>query len=444
MKKYIINFIKISLLMLPIIWGTTLIYKLGVNVLFWDEFNVINFFKDIKENGISIYKFLEQHNEHRMFFPKIIFLLNMYISNYNSKILMYISIILISITYLIITKYILKNINNNIYAVIISSMIGFICFNLTQYENLFWGFQVAWFLIELCVVGSFYIFSCYMENKKFKYLILSVSLGIIASFSSMHGLWIWLVYICIIILFKLVNIKINNRDILFISITGIISFIIYFYNYNSPEGHKSASIFSKNGGLIAFFKHFFVEVGTVLESSYIKATFCFGIIICLLLLVTLIILIKENRIYYNIFPICLIIYGLLTDASIAAGRCGFGVGQALSSRYTTNTLLIYIGIILIFYREYRESKFLLKNYNIRNLSRIFIEGLCILLVFRNLYLIPTVYSIKDSRNIGRERLENYKEYSLEELNIIYPFNSIEQVEYYINFLKENNLNQFKN
>lgn len=248
MKKYIINFIKISLLMLPIIWGTTLIYKLGVNVLFWDEFNVINFFKDIKENGISIYKFLEQHNEHRMFFPKIIFLLNMYISNYNSKILMYISIILISITYLIITKYILKNINNNIYAVIISSMIGFICFNLTQYENLFWGFQVAWFLIELCVVGSFYIFSCYMENKKFKYLILSVSLGIIASFSSMHGLWIWLVYICIIILFKLVNIKINNRDILFISITGIISFIIYFYNYNSPEGNKSVSIFLEGGG----------------------------------------------------------------------------------------------------------------------------------------------------------------------------------------------------
>jgi ACR3 family arsenite efflux pump ArsB len=63
-------------------------------------------------------------------------------------------------------------------------------------------------------------------------------------------------------------------------------------------------------------------------------------------------IIINKTIKRNIFPLCLQLFGYIFCLSITMGRVGFGLHQGLSSRYTTFSLFIVIGLLLMFYNEF--------------------------------------------------------------------------------------------
>jgi hypothetical protein len=84
-----------------------------------------------------------------------------------------------------------------------------------------------------------------------------------------------------------------------------------------------------------------------------------GVFIAGMMLLAVIALYKNKRVACNSFWLSIIVFSLLSVVSIAIGRAGFGVGQALSSRYATFSLLLVIGIysILIDLRQSGKSEF---------------------------------------------------------------------------------------
>src|SRR5438876_11379636 len=52
-----------------------LIAHYGVNVPFWDEWSLVSFFEKAHDHALTFRDFVVQHNEHRIVFPKLIFLL---------------------------------------------------------------------------------------------------------------------------------------------------------------------------------------------------------------------------------------------------------------------------------------------------------------------------------------------------------------------------------
>src|SRR5437764_7589691 len=60
--------------LLPIAFIVALIWRYGVNVPFWDEWSLIDLFEHAHAHKLSLADFLAQNNEHRLVFPKLIFL----------------------------------------------------------------------------------------------------------------------------------------------------------------------------------------------------------------------------------------------------------------------------------------------------------------------------------------------------------------------------------
>lgn len=187
-KLSAIVIIKILIIALPIVWGFYIVTKYGVNIIFMDEWTYV----DNKDRFMTLNYLWEQHNEHRMFFPKIITYIVGQLFSWNSKMFMYTSQLFLLFLYVIVILILLGEEKHLTWLRTLQSfLLGMCIYNTCQYENLLSGFQIAWFIIVSLGAASFYFFETNLKTGKKKYLILSLTLAIIVSFSSLHGLTIW-------------------------------------------------------------------------------------------------------------------------------------------------------------------------------------------------------------------------------------------------------------
>jgi hypothetical protein len=129
------------------------IHFLGVNIPYWDEWSLTNFFQKAASHTISFQDFYSQSNEHRIFFPKLIFFSLTLISKWNTKLLMYLSLSMVIVSFIALCKISSYGANRSKERVYQSNILMcLLLFSLTQWENWLWGFQIAWFLINLCVI----------------------------------------------------------------------------------------------------------------------------------------------------------------------------------------------------------------------------------------------------------------------------------------------------
>ena len=106
-------------------------------------------------------------------------------------------------------------------------ILGFCLFSLAQYENLLWGFQIAWILVEFCAVMGLIAFCLYIDTRKRKYIVISLILAFVSSFSSLHGLVIWPCYMSVAVIY-MISIRHFDRDLfLFVSIPMILCYVVY-------------------------------------------------------------------------------------------------------------------------------------------------------------------------------------------------------------------------
>ena len=76
---------KYIFLTMPIAYVLYIINQYGQNVIFWDEYQFVMSYKEII-NGENVLSLLfEQHNEHRLFFPRILIYLSAFMTDYNVK-----------------------------------------------------------------------------------------------------------------------------------------------------------------------------------------------------------------------------------------------------------------------------------------------------------------------------------------------------------------------
>lgn len=441
------------ILMLPVLWGMLIVTVYGVNIISWDEWSIIDLIYDFKLNGFSFLKLFSQHNEHRIFFPKIILLISGILSNYNVKLQMYISQVGIIIVYSIYIRYI-KKIDEegervkgnkkysefnwiNMFIIVI----GFSCFSAIQYENFLWGFQVGFLLVLFSGVVSLYYFYKGINYNRKIYFVISCIMGIVSSFSSLQGLLVWIVILIILGLLTFTKVNLNNKNdkfgILILFISALLSWIFYFIGYNKVAGHPDIL----SSGIIEFVKYFLVSIGSIGAFSNKTFALSLGLLILILSLILFIYILFKNRIKESIFPLALLLFGYAVLFTISIGRSGFGISQALSSRYTSFGILIFIGLILLFYNEfYLNSKKCNKLFKIIVYFVASIIGLAVLT--QNIYQLKYCELNKEQKIKLVKTLTNYQKVSLDELKWIYPFPSYEEAYRLINILEENHLNVF--
>lgn len=409
------------LLFLPPLFAIIFVGYFGVNFPFWDEWEIPLALDSVLTNGLTFGDLWSLHNEHRIFFPAIVYLISAYLTDFNVKANMYISWIFQSGIYLFMLLYLKKLIEDDKRFIFCALCLGFVVFNFVQFENQLWGFQVGFFMAAFFAVSCFYFFDKWLKTENKKYIALSLLFAVMASYSCLQGLFVFPAMIAILIFLD------KKKYSFYILLIALLVYAIYFNNFHfgtsdlvntySNEIKYSMAVFFNILGAPFYLNFIFIHPEFSSGVTFTEATynliFLTGISVFIYYVSILIYLIKFKRIENNIFPLTLICFSLCFAFSIAMAR-GSVSGFAYVSRYTTFILLGHIGLFLIVYSEFILKANLQK---IKTVITSIFSFLLILLCLQNA-IIFNLPSHKEIREQKQSMLINYKKLNEQELVMI--------------------------
>jgi hypothetical protein len=323
------------------------VYNFSVNVPLVDQWTLVNFFDRVGEGKAGFGDFFGLNLEHRMLFPRIIFTILAFLSKWNTQLEQFCSIILAIIAsyamYKIADSQTNKN-NKNIFLFHLSNiMVAMIFFSLVQFNNWLWGFQLAWYFINTCVILAVYTLTVPRKLPNKLKLLIAALCCIIASLSLAHGLLSWLATIPSVTYLEN-NAKARKFNLLLWLILFIVCCIIYSINYQSQQ----------SSDILFFIKRPLVWVSFILMmvgTSSVGLVINPGIVGLFIIINFVYLNVYWLKNYYSEFArnaipwLSLGWFSALVVFMISLGRVGYGVGNALQSRYTTGTTLIVIACI---------------------------------------------------------------------------------------------------
>jgi len=375
--------ISIIFIIIPFLILVILISVFGVNVIVGDEWAIVPYLDKLFNGSLSFRDMFEFHNSHRIFFPRVLMLSNSLFLGYNSKYQMFIGFIFILLSFLIISKELLKLLKENF---VFSHLIipSFALFTMRQWENILYGWQFQIPMTVFFVLFSFYCLS--NINKNNIYFRVALISSIVTSFSFGNGILVW--FIGLFIIYNKIEFK---KEFFIWLIISIIIILFYFNGYTESLNSSDNLYGSRN--ILNIIVYFITSTGSPLTTEKYSA-FVIGIF-----LITLYIYSLKNYKEY-IFWSSIILFVVTSLFMVSISRSGFGWQTAIASRYTTFSILGPVSLYSIF---------LQKSY--LNKDKIVFKFLIVLFFvqiitsFSNYFKYETIYS---ENKMEKNLLRNYK------------------------------------
>jgi len=419
------------LLILPSLSLLCYICVYGVNVVFWDEWEMIPLIQKAVSGTLSFSDLFTQHNEHRILFPRIVMLAIGGLTQYNTVADMFFSWILICLTGWLIFHVYRKKFSWGSYPklLLIFLPVSLLLFSFRQYESILWGFTCQ---IYMMIFGAVATFSLLEVSKKrdFRFVLCLLS-ATLASFSFLVGLLVWPVGLLQILISEK---KRDLRKTVSWCFASAIAFTSYLYGYVKPSYHPPLDYVLIHP--IAAGRYFLTLLGAVFSYDNVTAV-AFGLVIALIATFVIAHAYKGRILARNGVWLSFILFVALSSVATTVGRGGFGVEEALSSRYTPITVL---GIVGLYFLAVSVSEMLpakSKTFGVHALLVLILVGLIVS------YGVgwQAGENTRKAREMGAYILTTYKMQSDENIrNYLYPNPAV--VRERAEFLEQNKLNVF--
>lgn len=331
----------------------------GVNSLFLDDWENVSLGDAALHGHLTFSALWAQHNEERLLFPNLLFVLSSVATHLNLKDIILFDALLMIMAYVLLIR---------IYRVTTRSVMrhwqvlgfGFIWFSVIDWENALWAFQMAWYVILL----SFILVLFLLCSKRLSWGAFAgaIALAIIASFSSFQGLLIWPVGLACIAWRR----RLENGPVLAGSwvLSAAITCALYFWRFNFADatGHSGLTYdFDHFYGLV---RYFLAETGSVYPSSGFNQTVIgiheglgVGLLAIAAVAVWDIARLRRQEVDCEYLPVAwaLITFGVLFSLSIAIGTLYYGMIAAVhTSRFTMPNVIMLAGICLYLFSKTRK------------------------------------------------------------------------------------------
>jgi len=446
-KKYSIALIFLSLAIIPFLY----VFLFGVNVAHIDDWDFILMMKKVLKEGISISMLIKPHNEHIVFFPRLFYILVFPVTHMDSKIFMFFNAFLLCIEflffYLIAKKQFKFSISQIPFWIII---IPLFVFNLRQWQNLIWAFQMAFYFVLIFTVMSLYFIELFLSTtaryNRLLYFSLSILFAIIATYSSAMGVIVWVAGGIQIIIKNGQSKKIGQWIYIILwGIIGIIAFFIYSKGINNSAGLNFLFIITHPFKFLYFF---FSLISLISVHSLSVAAFPLGILLFSISVYAIYKIYKNKRLKENSFWIAIYIYSIIFALMISMGRGIFSFEYTDRSRYTSFTMLMIISMFAMLYDVFIHSV----KINEKKIFKLVFWCLLSLSIGLNAIGVGFGFYQKHERQKVKEIVLNYKSKSDKELLTLCPWCSnciwcenefIEMVKEDCSFLEKNHYNVFK-
>jgi len=284
------------------------------------------------------------HNGNRIFFPNLIVVALAHTVHFNIEVEQYLAaLMLLAATTLFVFSHKRRSPGT---PMLFYCPVAFLTLSFAQWQNTLWGFQMAWFLVLLCLAATIALLD--RPTLTWPTFVAAAVVAVVGTYSSTQGLLIWPVGLVLLYLRG----RAKWTFVSWIAVAGATA-ALYFYNFTDPNGARAASprnALDHPWETVKFFVYAIGDIAGVQPQNRVAANggvMAFGVVI---LVLALLVLIKWGwrRDEHSGVPIgiALMVFGLLFGLLFTEDRVIFGLRAAAQSRYTTNDLLVLVGIYM--------------------------------------------------------------------------------------------------
>jgi hypothetical protein len=353
----IVRLMGLSLLLLlsgiPVVYLMLQVSRFRLDCPYMDEWSLVPLIDATFSGKLSLALLFRQHNEHRLFFPNMIYLAIVQATGWDLSVPRAVCVLLAAFIFIALVWQVRMTARHTSRPELIAivPVISLIVFSLNQWENWFQGMQICVFLNILCVICGYALLA--QPVFRWHHFTLAAVLGIIASYSFANGLIYWPVGLLILFLAPLAEARAQRvRGLLWVLVAAAV-ITCYFCDYRQPPGHPSvlSALHSplKYGAFILAFvgSPLFGNSGSIPLSVALSMT-AGAMGIGLLCYLSVVIIRRQSADTRMIAPyIGLACYSVLCGAATGAGRLSLGVFTALAPRYICYSSLLWIAVVVL-------------------------------------------------------------------------------------------------
>ncbi len=320
----------------------------GVNVVFWDEWQVVPLIQRATSGSPNIADLFVQYNEFRPLVPRLLMIILDTFTRFNTVAEMTFSWVFLCLTGLLVffsCRRLLRDQSSPLSRLWFLP-ISLLLFSFRQYEGILFGFNL---LIYMSIFGSVAAFFFLQSSRKVDLrFTLACLCGILASFSWSTGLLVWPVG-----LFQaLISKRRAVSSIILWTLIGVTAWGVYSYGWTAPSGFLQYEYsFSHPVEGIEFFIANLASPFVFAFLSSFSPTWPmavpYGLALALVGLIIIVQMQKRRLAKKSIFGVSLMAYSLAASVATTVGRSSFGLPEALSSRYTPNAAIGVIGLFIV-------------------------------------------------------------------------------------------------
>jgi len=333
-----------AVLLLPAAVVLALILRYGVNLPYWDQWELLDTLIAARDGIMRWDLLFAQHNEHRMPFPKAIMLGAALLSGWNTRVELIISF-LISLGTLGMVMALMRPTLNRfgpLTTTWAAAAMSGLLFSLAQWENWLWGWQIQWFLTVLALVSAVAFATWSLSaGRPWLHVAAAAIATTVGQFALASGVLIWVVVLPVFAVHH------DRSRIIPIWIAcALLVCVAYFADYQRPPHHPSPLLALDNLHLTLSYVVMYLSgplgrdlataatIGYAIGIAFVM--FCFGAAV------------RYRRDLSEVVPwVALGTFAIGNAVLTAVGRIGVGIEQALMSRYVTIALLLPISTLML-------------------------------------------------------------------------------------------------
>ncbi len=322
----------------PVAIVVLLVLRHGVNVPFWDQWELVGPLTRFQDGTLGWAEIFRQHNEHRMVVPKIVMLSLALLTGWNvvAEMLAGILLTVAALGLLVALARPILRPAGPMVRLWATFTISAMLFSQAQWQNWLWGWQIQWFLGVLAAVFSIALATWSLEKARpWAHVVGAAVAALVCQFSIASGVVVWM---CGALVFAF---HAQRRLILPLWFAAAVAASASFLaGYERAPAHPS---------LLAAVEHpfsFLVFLGNYLSGPLgrhaaigIAAATGFGVL-------AVIAARRHRREPRVIVPwIALGAFAGANAVLTGIGRVGMGAGRGLSSHYVTIALLLSVSLV---------------------------------------------------------------------------------------------------
>ncbi len=308
---------------------------------YWDQWDSL-----VSGRSLTWSWLVSQHNEHRLFVPRLIFWLDRWLAAETNVVDFVVNVLIqIGLSLLLAWLTLRTSTSDHVSRIWAYGLSFALLFWAVQYENFTWGFQVQFFGVGLAAAATFAVVAVGPPTG------LGAAAALILAGTAVYTLASGIIVPALAVI---LGVWVGRpRWYLAVLLFGAIGWpASYLWGYVTPEMHSNpTALFSH---LDAVILHFLTQVGGPFFSAFggqqqLTVAAVFGGVGLFLFVVTSILIFfrpaQSSQRALAMFATYLLGAALLT----ASGRTRFGAEQALSSRYSTPVVAFWLSTILLLF-----------------------------------------------------------------------------------------------